>query len=70
MNAGLRRLAVALIAVVGTSAFALVPGAGASTEDVIADSKPPYTAESGWQAGTCTEEPPEKPEYCSIDTPD
>ncbi len=69
MNAGLRRLAVALTAVAGISLFVFVPGAGAATEDIIADSKPPHTANSGWQAGTCIEEPPEKPAYCSIDTP-
>ena len=50
MNAGVRRLFVAFIAVLGLAVLA--PGASADTEDVIADSKPPHTADSGWQAGT------------------
>ncbi len=45
----------------------MAPGmAAASTEDVIADSDPHApTADSGWQAGTCTTDAP----ICSVDTP-
>jgi hypothetical protein len=69
MNAGLRRFFVVAVAVLGLAAFA--SSASAKTEEIIADSDPNNpTANSGWQAGTCTEEPPEKPEFCSIDTPD
>ena len=58
MNAGPRRLFVAVVAVLGMAVVA--PSASASTDDIIAPSEPPYTADSGWQAGTCTEEPPRK----------
>ena len=68
MNAGSRRLVIALLTLAGLAVIA--PAAGANTEDIIADSQPPHTANSGWQAGTCTKEPPEDPDYCSIDTPD
>ncbi len=47
------------------------PAARASTDDIIAPSDPHNPmVDSGWQAGTCTEEPPESTEFCSIDTPD
>jgi hypothetical protein len=43
-----------------------VPGATASTGDIIAPSDPQNpTADSGWQAGTCTVDAP----TCSVDTP-
>lgn len=49
----------------------LAPAAQAATEDIIAPSDPENPAfDSGWQAGTCTEEPPESAETCSVDTPD
>lgn len=67
MNAGPRRFFVALVAVLVSAALA--PSASAKTEDIIAPSSPPYTAGSGWQAGTCTEEPPESADVCSVDTP-
>jgi hypothetical protein len=67
MNAGPRCLLVAFIAVLGMAVLA--PFASASTDDIIAPSEPPYTADSGWQAGTCTEEPPPASiEFCSIET--
>ncbi len=45
--------------------------ATASTGDIIAPQNPPaFTAGDGWQAGTCTEEPPESAEVCSVETPD
>src|SRR5262249_11917807 len=45
-------------------------GARAATEDVIAPSDPHApTVDSGWQAGTCTEEPPESADFCSVATP-
>src|SRR5215207_4640338 len=68
MNAGVRRLFVALVAVLGLAVLA--PAASAKTEDIIADSQPPHTVTSGWQAGTCTKEPAEDPDFCSIATPD
>src|SRR6478672_5209991 len=55
--------------VVGLAVF----GAGtalAATEDIIAPSDPHNAqVDSGWQAGTCTEEPPESAQLCSIATP-
>jgi len=69
MNAGSRLLLVALTAVLGMAALA--SSASAKTEDIIAPSDPHApTVNSGWQAGTCTEEPPESAEFCSVDTPD
>jgi len=59
-------IAVALVALV------LGPAAAqASTDDVIAPSDPQNPqVNSGWQAGTCIEEPPESADFCSVDTPD
>src|SRR6478672_7903345 len=55
--------------VVGLAVF----GAGtalAATEDIIAPSDPHNAqVDSGWQAGTCTEEPPESAQFCSVATP-
>lgn len=46
------------------------PGAVASTDDIIAPSDPQDPrVDSGWQAGTCRQEPPESAEPCSVDTP-
>ncbi len=58
--------AVALIAVT-----LLAPAAAlAATADVIAPSDPhDPTVESGWQAGTCSDEPPESTGFCSVATP-
>jgi hypothetical protein len=43
--------------------------AGASTGDIIAPSDPQNPqVDSGWQAGTCKEEPPESPAVCSVAT--
>jgi hypothetical protein len=54
-------LAVTLALVLGRSV------AQASTADIIAPSDPDKpTAESGWQAGTCTKDTP----TCSVDTPE
>jgi hypothetical protein len=47
----------------------LAPGASAKTEDIIAPSQPPYSVNSGWQAGTCTKDVPDTSEQCSVDTP-
>jgi hypothetical protein len=61
--------------VVLATAFALVLAFGgsaaqASTDDIIAPSDPnDPKVDSGWQAGTCTADPPE-PGQCSVDTPD
>jgi hypothetical protein len=44
--------------------------AGAATGDIIAPQHPPlYTPADGWQAGTCSEEPPESAAFCSVATP-
>ncbi len=46
------------------------PLAGADTAGIIASSDPHNPqVDSGWQAGTCTEEPPESTEFCSVETP-
>ncbi|HEX3734745.1 MAG TPA: hypothetical protein VHU86_06265 [Solirubrobacterales bacterium] len=46
-----------------------VPFARASTADIIAPSDPIHpTVDSGWQAGTCKEEPPEVATTCSVAT--
>jgi hypothetical protein len=46
----------------------LAPVAAASTADIIAPSDPnDPKVDSGWQAGTCTADPPE-PGQCSVDT--
>jgi hypothetical protein len=63
----------ATLVLVALGAAALgAPGTGlAATGDVIAPQHPPaYTADDGWQAGTCIEEPPESTEVCSVDTED
>jgi hypothetical protein len=50
---------------------AAAPIAGADTGDIIAPSDVRHPeVNSGWQAGTCSEEPPESAEVCSIATPD
>lgn len=53
-------------------ALALIaPAAVASTDDIIAPSDPENPqVDSGWQAGTCSEEPPESVDFCSVATPD
>jgi hypothetical protein len=44
-------------------------GAVANTGGIIAPSDPQNpTVDSGWQAGTCKEEPPESPAVCSVAT--
>jgi len=56
---------------VGVALALLAPAARASTDDIIAPSDPADPkVDSGWQAGTCTEEPPETAEFCSVDTSD
>jgi hypothetical protein len=52
-------------------ALSAAPAAQASTDDIIAPSDPANPeVNSGWQAGTCSEEPPESADFCSVDTPD
>src|SRR3954452_20342836 len=68
MNAGRRCLLLAILVVLG-SAF-IASSASASTEDIIAPSDPhDPQVDSGWQAGTCKQEPPESAQFCSVDTP-
>src|SRR5689334_7873549 len=58
-----------------TAAFLLIvlavaSTAGANTASIIEESDPHNPqVDSGWQAGTCTEEPPESTEFCSVATP-
>ena len=60
-----------LSAVLASAALLLAAApAAATTGDVIAPQHPPaYTASDGWQAGTCSEEPPESAAVCSVATP-
>lgn len=47
------------------------PVTRAGTDDVIAPSDPQNPqVDSGWQAGTCSEEPPESADFCSVNTSD
>jgi hypothetical protein len=63
----LRRPIVALFVFVGMAIAA--SSASAKTEDIIAPSDPHNgQVDSGWQAGTCKEEPPESAQLCSIAT--
>src|SRR5215217_4581245 len=44
--------------------------AAANTASIIEESDPHNPqVDSGWQAGTCSEEPPESTDFCSVDTP-
>lgn len=64
-----RWILVTLLAL--AAALLLAPLANASTDDIIAPSDPLNPqVDSGWQAGTCSEEPPESADFCSVDTPD
>ncbi|HEX8751841.1 MAG TPA: hypothetical protein VF731_00345, partial [Solirubrobacterales bacterium] len=63
---------MALIAVAAAAlATPLLPSsAGADTGNIIAPSDPSHPeVNSGWQAGTCSEEPPESAQLCSVETP-
>ena len=64
-QAGLRGVLVAALSILAT--LALVPGAGADTDAIIAPSDPddPQPG-SGWQAGTCKFDTP----TCNVDSPD
>jgi hypothetical protein len=66
---GRQGYSVMLFAVVVGLALATAPMSAASTADIIAPSDPQNpTVDSGWQAGTCTKEPPESPAVCSVAT--
>jgi hypothetical protein len=66
---GGRARLVALLA--GVVLALAAPAAQAATGDIIAPSDPENPeVNSGWQAGTCSEEPPESAAFCSVDTPD
>jgi hypothetical protein len=61
--------AVALICL--AALFAPAPAASADTASIIAPSDPHNPqVNSGWQAGTCSEEPPESEKLCSVATQD
>jgi hypothetical protein len=62
-------LAIGLVLALAVAVWA--PAAVADTGDIVAPSDPENPqVDSGWQAGTCIEEPPESTEYCSVKTPD
>lgn len=69
-TSGPRGWAAALLALAAIAL--LIPAlAAADTADIIAPSDPhDPQVDSGWQAGTCIEEPPESTDFCSVDTPD
>jgi hypothetical protein len=51
--------------------LAIASSAAAKTADIIAPSDPlTPKVDSGWQAGTCKEEPPESGDFCSVATTD
>jgi hypothetical protein len=55
-----------LALVVALALFAIAPAfARADTGDIVMPQNEPPSAADGWQAGTCTEEPPESLEFCS-----
>ena len=57
-------VAVFLLVSLGTAAIA-----AADTASIIEASDPhDPQVDSGWQAGTCREEPPESAEFCSVAT--
>lgn len=60
-----------LLVILLAAVAALSPSlAIADTGDIIAPSDPGHPeVSSGWQAGTCSEEPPESAQLCSVDTP-
>jgi hypothetical protein len=65
-----RKKGVSVLAAIAAATLFNAAAAQASTEGIIAPSDPhsPSVA-SGWQAGTCTEEPPESSQVCSVATP-
>ncbi len=61
--------AIAIAGLVLATSLLLAPLAPASTDDIIAPSDPlDPQVDSGWQAGTCSEEPPESAAFCSVAT--
>jgi hypothetical protein len=63
-----RSFTIGLILVLGAAIW--VSPAIADTGDIVAPSDPGNPqVDSGWQAGTCIEEPPESAKYCSVETP-
>jgi hypothetical protein len=65
-RAGVFGIAVAVAAMLAFGAIAAL----ADTGDIVAPSDPNNPqVDSGWQAGTCTKEPPEATKPCSIATP-
>jgi hypothetical protein len=66
-----RRLAFCRLASLASllALWICVPLAAADTDDIVAPTDPENPkVDSGWQAGTCKEEPPESPDFCSIAT--
>jgi hypothetical protein len=70
LSAARRCLSTAAFLLAASALFAVfAPIALADTGEIIEEQHTPPTKEDGWQAGTCTEEPPESTEVCSIATP-
>ncbi len=62
-------IALAAIALIALGMGQMAPSAAASTADIIAPSDPRNpTVDSGWQAGTCKQEPPQSASVCSVAT--
>lgn len=67
-GAGIRSVLVGIVVAIGAAIWA--PVAVADTAGIIAPSDPhDPQVDSGWQAGTCSEEPPESADFCSVATP-
>jgi hypothetical protein len=68
-GARVRNFAIAVVVALGAAIWACP--ALADTGDIVAPSDPDSPqVDSGWQAGTCGEEPPESAAYCSVATPE
>jgi hypothetical protein len=70
MSGGAAMRGLLAVAVLAVGAAAWAPVAIADTAGIIAPSDPHNPqVDSGWQAGTCSEEPPESTDFCSVATP-
>jgi hypothetical protein len=71
MSGGWKKRTILITSLLALTAAFLAPAAGAKTSDIIAPSDPNAPeVNSGWQAGTCEEEPPESTDFCSVETKD
>jgi hypothetical protein len=70
MNRGVGVPGLAIGVVLALAVMLGAAPAMADTDDIVAPSDPENPqVDSGWQAGTCLEEPPESAKYCSVETP-